>query len=75
MAIIAHYVTNAGQLGTLLCIVNKFTKSENWLEELLIDFRELEGEHSGANMAEVVWETLVHYGIETRVRRRNPTSM
>ena len=27
-------------------------------EELLIDFRELIGEHSGENMAEVVWETL-----------------
>jgi hypothetical protein len=75
MAIIAHYVTNAGQLGMLLCIVNEFTKSENQLEELLIDFCELEGEHSRANMAEAVWETLVRYGIETRVRRRNPTSM
>jgi hypothetical protein len=28
------------------------------LEELLIDFRELQGEHSGENMAEAVWETL-----------------
>lgn len=36
-------------------------------DELLIDFRELLGEHSGENMAEVVWETLVMYGIEGRV--------
>jgi hypothetical protein len=36
-------------------------------EELLIDFRELEGEHSGANMAEATWETLTCYGIENRV--------
>ena len=36
-------------------------------EELLIDFRELLGEHSGENMAEAVWETLVMYGIEDRV--------
>jgi hypothetical protein len=36
-------------------------------EELLIDFRELLGEHSGENMAEAVWETLVMYGIEGRV--------
>jgi hypothetical protein len=36
-------------------------------EELLIDFRELLGEHSGENMAEAVWETLVMYGIERRV--------
>jgi hypothetical protein len=37
------------------------------LEELLIDFCELVGEHSGENMAEVVWETLVRYGIHGRV--------
>lgn len=37
------------------------------LEELLIDFRELPGEHSGENMAEAVWETLVMYGIEGKV--------
>jgi hypothetical protein len=36
-------------------------------EELLIDFRELLGEHSGENIAEAVWETLVMYGIEGRV--------
>jgi hypothetical protein len=34
------------------------------VEELLIDFHELEGEHSGANMAEATWETLTRYGIE-----------
>jgi len=38
------------------------------VEELLIDFHELEGEHSGANMAEAVWKTLVHFGIENQVR-------
>jgi hypothetical protein len=37
------------------------------LEELLIDFRELEGEHSGENMAEAVWETLTCFGIENQV--------
>jgi hypothetical protein len=36
-------------------------------EELLIDFRELEGEHLGPNMAEALWETLTHFGIENRV--------
>lgn len=50
MAIVAHYITKAGQL-----------------EELLIDFRELDGEHSGDNMAEATWETLTCYGIERRV--------
>ncbi|KAJ6548291.1 hypothetical protein B0H10DRAFT_1653678, partial [Mycena sp. CBHHK59/15] len=36
-------------------------------EEMLIDFRELVGEHSGENMAEAVWSTLKIYGIEGRV--------
>jgi hypothetical protein len=36
-------------------------------EELLIDFRELIGEHSGKNMAEVVWQTLELYGLVGRV--------
>ncbi|KAJ6612042.1 hypothetical protein B0H10DRAFT_1808268, partial [Mycena sp. CBHHK59/15] len=34
-------------------------------EEMLIDFRELVGEHSGENMAEAVWTTLKIYGIES----------
>ena len=37
------------------------------VEELLIDFRELMGAHSGENMAAVVWLTLELYGIENRV--------
>ena len=32
-------------------------------EELLIDFQELTGEHSGENMAEAVWATLELYGL------------
>lgn len=34
------------------------------LEELLIDFRELVGEHSGENMAEEVWACLETYGLD-----------
>jgi hypothetical protein len=30
---------------------------------MLIDFRELVGEHSGENMAEAVWQTLELYGL------------
>lgn len=37
------------------------------VEELLIDFRELIGEHSGDNMAAVVWSTLELYKIENKV--------
>ncbi|KAF8339458.1 hypothetical protein F5887DRAFT_830765, partial [Amanita rubescens] len=32
-------------------------------EEILIDFRELFGQHSGENMAEVVWATMETYGL------------
>ena len=37
------------------------------VEELLIDFRELMGAHSGENMAAVVWATLELYGIVDKV--------
>jgi hypothetical protein len=71
MAIIAHYVTKSGQLDGLLDYSTQKRETnniKNTSEELLIDFRELEGEHSGANMAEATWETLTRFGIENRVR-------
>ncbi|KAG1903265.1 uncharacterized protein F5891DRAFT_905574, partial [Suillus fuscotomentosus] len=36
-------------------------------EELLINFHEIIGEHSGANLAEAVWHTLELYGLKSRV--------
>ncbi|KAG2151968.1 hypothetical protein BD769DRAFT_1296407, partial [Suillus cothurnatus] len=33
-------------------------------EELFINFREIIGEHSGANLAEAVWNTLELYGLK-----------
>jgi hypothetical protein len=36
-------------------------------EELLIDFRELIGEHSGENLAEAVYETLQLYELKDKV--------
>ena len=36
-------------------------------EELLIDFRELVGVHSGENLAHAVYETLDDYGLKGRV--------
>ncbi|KIM72123.1 hypothetical protein PILCRDRAFT_745898 [Piloderma croceum F 1598] len=42
--------------------------SNDWqLEELLIDFRGLIGNHSGVNMAHTVYETLKLYGLRGRV--------
>ena len=37
------------------------------LEELLIDFRELIGEHLGENMAEAVYKTLQLYELKDKV--------
>lgn len=37
------------------------------LEEILIDFREIVGQHSGENLAEGVWETLQMYGLLKKV--------
>lgn len=34
---------------------------------MLLDFRELTGEHSGDNLCSIVWDTLETYGIEDRV--------
>ncbi|KAG1767937.1 hypothetical protein EDD22DRAFT_732641, partial [Suillus occidentalis] len=36
-------------------------------KELLIDFREIIGEHSGVNLAEAVWHTLEPYGLKSQV--------
>ncbi|KAK0454238.1 uncharacterized protein EV420DRAFT_1645133 [Desarmillaria tabescens] len=36
---------------------------EGKLEKILINFQELIGEHSGENIAEVVWDTLVKYSL------------
>ena len=36
-------------------------------EELLIDFKELIGEHSGENMADIIWGVLNLYRITDKV--------
>ena len=36
-------------------------------EELLIDFRELVGEHSGENLAHAVYDMLKVYGLQGRI--------
>ena len=38
------------------------------IEELLIDFCELIGEHSGENLADAVYETLQLYNLKDKVR-------
>jgi hypothetical protein len=67
LAIIMHYVTNDWQLSMslppFLCPTFNFASTE----ELLIDFREIIGKHSGANLAEAVWNTLELYRLKNRV--------
>ncbi len=66
LAIVAHYVTNEGkhsEYGFAWVESN----SNVFTEELLIDFQELIGKHTGENMAEAVWETLTLYGIQEKV--------
>ncbi|KAJ6506010.1 hypothetical protein DFH09DRAFT_806312, partial [Mycena vulgaris] len=46
-----------------LAIVAHYVTNDGRLEEMLIDFREILGEHSGENMAAAVWETLKKYGL------------
>ena len=41
--------------------------SNRIIEELLIDFRELIGEHSGENLAEAVYDTIQLYDLKDKV--------
>jgi len=62
MAIVTHYVTNEGKLGTSpISFVMSFICLHLHTEELLIDFQELIGKHSGENMANAVWMTMELY--------------
>jgi hypothetical protein len=37
------------------------------LEEVLLDFCELKGEHSGEHLAEAVWNVIQMYGLQNKV--------
>ncbi|KAJ8495678.1 hypothetical protein ONZ45_g12768 [Pleurotus djamor] len=50
-----------------LAIVAHFVSNEGVLEEILIDFQELIGSHTGANLAEVVWQTMLSFGLVGKV--------
>ncbi|KAG6893866.1 hypothetical protein C0992_008362, partial [Termitomyces sp. T32_za158] len=63
LAVVAHYINNNGELGKCYNMTCFWAETHNVSEELLIDFCELIGEHSGENMAEAVWETLETYGL------------
>jgi hypothetical protein len=69
LAIVAHYVTNDGQLGSLFTLESENTMIYifSFTEELLIDFQELIGQHSGENMAKAVWAMMELYGLIGKV--------
>ncbi|KAG2038126.1 hypothetical protein BDR03DRAFT_817015, partial [Suillus americanus] len=47
-----------------LAIIKHYV-TNNWqLEELLINFCEIISEHSGANLAKAMWNTLELYGLK-----------
>ncbi|THH05274.1 hypothetical protein EW146_g9945 [Bondarzewia mesenterica] len=46
-----------------LAIVMHYVTNDWQLEEILIDFREIIGEHSGENLAACVWTTMEFYGL------------
>ena len=50
-----------------MCSESSTNALHTFIEELLIDFHELEGEHLGANLAEATWDTLKRFGIESWV--------
>ncbi|KAF7333142.1 Transposase-like protein [Mycena venus] len=50
-----------------LAIVVHYIGNDGKLEECLIDFRELVGQHSGENMAAAVWKTVEDFGLKGRV--------
>jgi len=56
-------------MGNSVCIFfDPSTRKYLYLaEELLIDFRELIGEHLGDNMAEAIWQMMELYGLVGRV--------
>ncbi|KAJ7909420.1 hypothetical protein B0H13DRAFT_1608444, partial [Mycena leptocephala] len=56
-----------------LAIVAHYVTNDGKLEEMLIDFREMVGEHSGENMAEEVWNCIEMYGLEEKVDRDDDT--
>jgi hypothetical protein len=55
LAVVMHYILNDWKLGMLFLLSHKLKLTLAILtEELLIDFAEIQGEHSGENMAQTV---------------------
>ena len=70
MDFLPSYFTISRKIGTSVCaffIQHFFPLADQVTEEVLIDFREIIGEHSSENLAHAIWETLELYGLKGRV--------
>lgn len=68
LAIVLSYVTDDWTLGMSLA-VGYIHEADTlaMLEEHLIDFQELIGQHSGDTLGEAVWKTIEYYGLAGKV--------
>ncbi|KAF8993916.1 hypothetical protein BDQ17DRAFT_1252355, partial [Cyathus striatus] len=48
-----------------LTIIAHYINNDGKVEELLISFQEISGQHTGDNMAGIVWNTLKTYGLNS----------
>ena len=62
-----HWIDDDWNLGTPYFLLMMHRVYLTTIEELLIDFCELVGVHSGENLAHAVYDTLNTYGLKGRV--------
>jgi hypothetical protein len=67
LAIVVRYINEDFELGECFGLDLVSCQLNPLIEEILVDFKELVGEHSGENLAEIVWDVLSTYGIANKV--------
>ena len=75
LAIVLHYITEDWCLGMQMFPIVFHLMIDCFAEELLIDFQEIIGEHSGKNLAHAVWKTVELYGLKGCVSTQFPHYM
>lgn len=71
LAIVMTFVSNDDELGASSVLFVHRNNSDiclNCADEFLIDFREIQGAHTGENMADIVWKTMQLYDLPGKVR-------
>jgi hypothetical protein len=67
LAIVVRFINQDFELGQISASLWSPIMLRQQSEEVLIDFREIIGEHSGVHLADIVMEVLKLYGIENKV--------